>query len=117
MPKELPALGHTPILRLGLSGRNFGTTLETLSELGLEFPSRVRLRPPKPYNSRHLKPPELFQTCLPPVQLGTPLFSEAVPEGASQSCCHHDGIPSSAEGISEALDELMDVLQKPWVSF
>ena len=31
------------------------------------------------------------------VRLGTLLFSEMVPERASQSCCH--GIPSSTEGF------------------
>ena len=42
-----------PPVRLGLSGRNSGKksakTPETLSELFLEFPSRVRLGSPKPY--------------------------------------------------------------------
>ena len=42
-----------------------GKTPETLSELFLEFPSRVRLGSPKPYNSRHLMPPEHFQNSLP----------------------------------------------------
>ena len=65
----------------------------TLSELFQEFPSRVRLGSPKPYNSRHLKPPEHFQNSLPPVQLGTLLFSEVVPERASQSWCR--GSPST----------------------
>ena len=59
---------------------------EALSERFLEFPSRVRLGSPKPYNSRHLRLPEHFQNSLsPPVRLGTPLFSEVVPERASQS--------------------------------
>ena len=79
----------TPPVRLGLSGRNSGRnsgkTPETLSERFLEFPSRVRLGCPKPYNSRHLGLPEHFQNSLPPVRLGTPLFSEVVPERASQS--------------------------------
>ena len=53
---------------------------------------------PKPYNSRHLRLPEPFQNSLPPpVQLGTSLFLEMVPERASESCFH--GIPSSTEGI------------------
>ena len=54
-------------VRSGLSGK----TPETLSELFLEFPSRVRLGPLQPYNSRHLNPPE------------------------------HFGIPSGTEGISD----------------
>ena len=51
-----------------LSGRNFrrnsGKTPETLSELFLKFPSRVRLGCPKPYNSRQLRLPEHFQEHL-----------------------------------------------------
>ena len=81
-------IGHTP----NTAGtfrkkfrKNSGKTPETLSELFLEFPSRVRLGCPKPYNSRHLRLPEHFQNCLPPVRLGAPLFSEVVPERASQS--------------------------------
>ena len=46
--------------------KNSGKTPETLSERFLEFPSRVRLGCPKPYNSRHLRPPEHFQNSLPP---------------------------------------------------
>ena len=49
---------------------NSGETPETLSELFLEFPSRVRLGSPKPYNSRHLKAPEHFQNTLPPSTAG-----------------------------------------------
>ena len=52
-----------PPVRLGLSGRNSGKTLER----PLEIPWRVLLGSPKPYNSRHLKAPEHFQNCLPPV--------------------------------------------------
>ena len=59
-----------------------------LSELFLEFPSRVRLGSRKPYISRHLKPPDSRASpeLSPPqyVRLGTPLFSEVVPERASQ---------------------------------
>ena len=65
--------------------KNSGKTPETLSERFLEFPSRVRLGCPKPYNSRHLRLPEQFQNSLPPVWLGPPLFSEVVPERASQN--------------------------------
>ena len=42
--------------------RNFSP--ETLSELFLEFPLRVRLGSPKPYKSRHLMPPDHFQNSL-----------------------------------------------------
>ena len=41
--------------------KNSGKTPETLSERFLEFPSRVRLGCPKPYNSSHLRLPEHFQ--------------------------------------------------------
>ena len=62
------------------------TTPETLSEPFLEFPSRVRLGSPKPYTSRHLKPPEHFQNCLPLSTAGDASFLEVVLERASQSC-------------------------------
>ena len=62
-------MGHTP----NTAGtfrkkfrKNSGKTPETLSERFLEFPSRVRLGPPKLYNSMHLKAPEHFQNSLPP---------------------------------------------------
>ena len=85
-------------IRFGLSGRNSGKTPETLSELFLEFPSRIRLGSPKPYNSRHLKPPEHFQNCLPLSTAWGSSFSEVVPERASQSQSRNS---SSTEGISE----------------
>ena len=59
-----------PPVRLALSGRNSGKTPETLSESFLEFPSRVRLGCPKPYNSKHLRLPEHFQNYLPPSTAG-----------------------------------------------
>ena len=81
-------LGHTPSTA-GTFRKKFrkksGKTPETLSELFPEFPSGVRLGSPKPYNSRHLRLPEHFQNCLPLSTAGTPLFSEVVPERASQS--------------------------------
>ena len=64
----------TPPVRLGISGRNSGKTPETLSESFLEFPSRVRLGCPKPYNSRHLRLPERFQNSLPPSTAGDASF-------------------------------------------
>ena len=83
-------LGHTPSTAGTFRKKflkNSGKTPETLSELFLEFPSRVRLGSPKPYNSRHLTAPEHFQNSLnpPPVWLGRLLFSEVLPERASQS--------------------------------
>ena len=65
--------------------KNFEKTPETLSERFLEFRSIIGLGSPQPYNSRHLRHPEHFQTSLPPVRLGMPLFLEMVPERASQS--------------------------------
>ena len=53
---------------------NSGKTPETLSERFLEFPSRVRLGCPKPYNSRHLRLPEHFQNSLPPSTAGDAFF-------------------------------------------
>ena len=87
----------TPPVRLRLSGRNsgkFGKTPKTLSELSLEFPSRVRLGSPKPYNSRHLKAPERFQNCLPPSTAGDASFFES----------------GSGEGLSEPVMEFPAVL-------
>ena len=79
----------TPPVRLGLSGRNSGKIPERprkrSQSVSWNFFSRVRLGCPKPYNSRHLRLPERFQNSLPPVRLGTSLFSESVPERASQS--------------------------------
>ena len=58
---------------------------ETLSELFLEFPSRVRLGSPKAYNSRHLEAPEHFQNYLPPSTAGdASLFRSGSGEGLSE---------------------------------
>ena len=54
--------------------KNSGKTPETLSELFLEFPSRVRLGSPKSCNSRHLEAPEHFQNYLPPSTAGDAFF-------------------------------------------
>ena len=62
-------MGHTPSTAGTFRKKfrkNSGKTPETLSERFLEFPSRVRLGCPKPYNSRHLRLPERFQNSLPP---------------------------------------------------
>ena len=66
-------LGHTPSTAGTFRKKfrnNSGRTPETLSERFLEFPSRVRLGCPKPYNSRHLRLPEHFQNSLPPSTAG-----------------------------------------------
>ena len=74
--------------------KNSGKTPETLSERFLEFPSRVRLGCPKPYNSRHLKAPEHFQNCLPPSTAGDASFFRS----------------GSGEGLSEPVMEFPAVL-------
>ena len=65
-----------------------------LSELFLEFPSRVRLGSPNPYNSRHLKAPEHFQNSLPPSTAGDASFFRS----------------GSGEGLSELVMEFPAVL-------
>ena len=70
-------LGHTPSTAGTFRKKfrkNSGKTPETLSERFLEFPSRVRLGWPKPYNSRHLRLPERFQNSLPPSTAGDASF-------------------------------------------
>ena len=72
-----PSLGHTPSTAGNFRKKlrkNSGKTPETLSERFLEFPSRVRLGCPKPYNSRHLRLPEHFQNSLPPSTAGDASF-------------------------------------------
>ena len=104
-----------------LSGWDFpeeilGKTPETLSELFLEFPSRVRLGSPKPYHSMHLRLPEHFKNSLPTVRLGTPLFSEVVPERASQSRSwksqnnHLDDLFGPAKTCIRKLEKAVSVL-------
>ena len=97
-------MGHTP----NTAGtfrkkfrKNSRKTPETLSERFLEFPSRVRLGCPKPYNSRHLRLPERFQNSLPP-STGTGwerLFFQKWFRRGPLRAGH--GIPSSTGGISE----------------
>ena len=95
--KQAPWLGHTPSTA-GTFRRKFrknsGKTPETLSERFLEFPSRVRLGCPKPYNSRHLRLPERFQNYLPPSTAGDASFFRI----------------GSREGISELVMEFPAVL-------
>ena len=74
--------------------KNSGKTPETLSERFLEFPSRVRLGCPKPYNSRHLRLPERFQNSLPPSTAGDASFFGS----------------GSGEGLSEPVMEFPAVL-------
>ena len=90
-------LGHTPSTA-GTFRKKFrkssGKTPETLSERFLEFPSRVRLGCPKPYNSRHLRLPERFQNSLPPSTAGDASFFRI----------------GSGEGLSELVMEFPAVL-------
>ena len=90
-------VGHTPSTA-GTFRRKFrknsGKTPETLSERFLEFPSRVRLGCPKPYNSRHLRLPERFQNYLPPSTAGDASFFRI----------------GSGEGLSEPVMEFPAVL-------
>ena len=94
-----PLKWATPPVRLGLSGRNSGKTPETLSERFLEFPSRVRLGCPKPYNSRHLRLPEHFQNSLPPQYGWGRLFFQNWFQRGPLRAGH--GIPSSTGGIPD----------------
>ena len=74
--------------------QKFGRTPETSSELFLEFPSRVQLGSPKPYNSRHLRLPEHFQNSLPLSTAGDASFFRS----------------GSGEGLSELVMEFPAVL-------
>ena len=90
-------LGNTPSMA-GTFQRKFrkksGKTPETLSERFLEFPSRVRLVSPKPYNSSNLRLPERFQNSL--------LFNTAGDTSFLRS--------GSGEGLSELVMEFPAVL-------
>ena len=95
-------MGHTPSTAGTFRKKfrkNSGKTPETLSERFLEFPSRVRLGCPKPYNSRHLRLPERFQNSLPP-QYGWDVSFFRIGSGEGPLRAGH-GIPSSTGGISD----------------
>ena len=99
-------MGHTPSTAGTLwkkFQKNSGKTPETLSELFLEFPLRVRLGSPKPYNSRHLKAPEHFQNSLPPSTAGDASFFQKWFRRGPLRAGH--GIPSSTGGISDQSKE------------
>ena len=91
----------------GTFRKNSGKTPETLSESLLQLRSGVQLGSPKPYKSRHLRLPEHFQNSLPPVRLGTPLFSEVGPERASQSRSWNS---QQCWGISEMNNAMRSIL-------
>ena len=100
---ELSDLGHTP----STAGtfwkkfrKNSGKTPKCSQSVSWNSPREYGWDAPNPIIKGIWRLPEHESRILsPPVRLGTPLFSEVVPERASQSCCH--GIPSSTEGISE----------------
>ena len=98
----------TPPVRLGLSGRNSrtsGKTPETLSERFLEFPSRVRLGCPKPYNSRHLRLPERFQNSLPPSTAGgASFFKIGSGEGLSELVMEFPAVPGVTQKCFSKLE-------------
>ena len=81
--------------------KNSGKTPETLSERFLEFPSRVRLGSPKPYNSRHLRLPEHFQNSRPPSTAGDASFFRKWFWKGPLRAGH--GIPGSTGGVSDYL--------------
>ena len=90
-------MGHTPSTAGTFRKKfrkNSGKTPETLSERFLEFPSRVRLGCPKPYNSRHLRLPERFPEFSPPSTAGDASFCRI----------------GSGEGLSELVMECPAVL-------
>ena len=90
-------MDHTPSTA-GTFRKNSGKTPEMRSERFLEFPSRVQLGSPKPYNSRHLKPPEHFQNSLPLTTAGEASFFRS----------------GSGEGLSELV---IPVLGTPLLAF
>ena len=96
-------MGHTPSTAGTFRQKfrkNSGKTPETLSERFLEFPSRVRLGCPKPYNSRHLRLPERFQNYLPPQYgWGRFFFQKWFRRGPPRA---GPGSPSSTGGISDS---------------
>ena len=76
-------MGHTPSTAGTFRKKfriNSGKTPETLSERFLEFPSRVRPGCPKPFEASRA-----FPEFSPPQYGWGRLFSELVPERASQS--------------------------------
>ena len=90
-------MGHTPSTAGTFRKKfrkNSGKTPETLSERFLEFPSRVRLGCPEPYNPRHLRLPERFQNSLPPSTAGDASFFRS----------------GSGEGVSEPVMDFPAVL-------
>ena len=100
---QLSLMGHTPSTA-GTFRKRFrkdsGKTPETLSERFLEFPSRVRLGCPKPYNSRHLRLTEHLQNYLPPSTAGgASFFGSGSGEGLPEPVMEFPAVP----GVSLSL--------------
>ena len=87
--KSLVCCFFLPLVRLGLSGRNSRKIPERPRKRSHRIfwnaPREYGWLTPKPYNSRHLKPPEQFQNSLPFSTAGDVSFLEVVLERASQS--------------------------------
>ena len=84
-----------------ISGRNSRKTPKTLSERFLDFPSRVRLGSPKPYNLRHLRLPAHFQNSLPLSTAGNASFFLNSLERASQIFLSFGASDEVSERVSE----------------
>ena len=98
-------LGRTPSMA-GTSQKKFrknsGKTPDMLSERFLEFPSRTRLRSPKPYGSRHLSFQSISRILSPSARLGgMPLFFGS----------------GSGECLSELVMEILTVLRAFLITF
>ena len=81
-------MGHTPSTAGTFRKKfrkNSGKTPETLSERFLEFPREYGWDAPNPIIQGIWGFQSVSRILSPPVRLGTPLFSELVPERASQS--------------------------------
>ena len=95
-------MGHTPSMAGTFRKKfrkNSGKTPETLSERFLEFPSRVRLGCPKPYNSRAFEASRAFPEFSPPQYGWGRLFFQNWFWRGPLRAGH--GIPGSTGGISE----------------
>ena len=95
-------MGHTPSTAGTFRKKfrkNSGKTPETLSERFLEFPSRVRLGCPKPYNSKHFEAPRAFPEFSPPQYgWGRFFFQKWFRRGPLRAS---HGVASSTGGISD----------------
>ena len=95
----------TPPVRLGLSGRNSGKIPERprkrSQSVSWNFPREYGWDTPNPIIQGISGFQSVSRILSPPVRLGTPLFSELVPERALRA--RHE-IPSSTGGISVSVN-------------